>query len=529
MNNNIFKYVFAIVVAVLVGYTFYIISQNKTDTSNINLDQTSTQTNIQTDLRLAIAELDTFNPLLTNNRNVQETSKMVYEPLVTLNENYKMEYCLAEEIAKVDDLNYIIKLRKGVLWQDNSNFTTEDVRFTFDLILRERVSPIYFENVKYVTDLNIIDATTFRITISEPIPFFEYNLTFPIMCAKYYEGEDFATSEKIPIGTGMFKISDFSSNQIKLVPNENYWDVARVPMATEIDINLYDSIGEAYSAFKNGEIDLLTVKVKNIEEYIGTLGYNKIEFKAREYDFLAFNTQKENLSDPVVRKAISMVIDKNNIVNSILGTGYVASNFSLDMGCWLYTRDLNINADTNAASEFLVNNGWTYNRNSWQKTDESGRHRIEFSISVDTSNETRVKVAENIKEQLADFGIPVTINYLSNNVYNNAIENRNYDCILGGLNLGFSPSLNTFFGNGNLANYYSQEMNDILNIVTNTNDDGILYENYNKIFDIYMEEAPYIGLYRNTSIVVYNQKLIGNITPNLFNIYHNIEKWYRQY
>ena len=74
MNNDIFKYIFAVVVIVLIGYTLYIIVQNRVDVSEISLDQTSTQTNIQTDLRLSISELDTFNPLLTNNRNVQEIS-----------------------------------------------------------------------------------------------------------------------------------------------------------------------------------------------------------------------------------------------------------------------------------------------------------------------------------------------------------------------------------------------------------------------------------------------------------------------
>lgn len=529
MNNNIFKYVFALVVAILIGYTFYVISQNKSTSDNTSLDQTSTQTNIQTELRLSIAELDTFNPLISNNRNVQEISKIVYEPLVTLDGNYKMEYCLAEEIAKVDDLNYIIKLRNGVLWQDNSTFSADDVKFTFDQIILNRVSPIYYDNLRYVTDLAIIDPSTVKITISEPVPFFEYYLTFPIMCAKYYEGEEFATSQKIPIGTGMFKVSDISSNQIKLLPNETYWDITKKPMATEININLYSSIGEAYAAFKNGEIDILTVKINNIEEFIGTLGYNKVEFKSREYDFLAFNTQKNVLNDPIVRKAISMVIDKNSIIASCLGAGYVSSNFSLDMGCWLYTKDLNIQADTNAASELLVNNGWTYNRNSWYKNDENGYRRIAFSISVDTGNERRVKVAENIRQQLINFGIPVTINYLSSNNYENAFNSRNYDCILAGLNLGFSPSLKTFLGNDNIANYYNQEIFDILNVVNNTSDENILYEKYNRIFDIYLDEAPYIGLYRNTSTVVYNQKLVGNISPNLFNVYHNIEKWYRQY
>ena len=351
-NNNLFKYIFGIVVFCLVVYTVYVIVQNRTEVSDNELDQTSTLTNIQTDLRFGISELDTINPLLTNNRNVQEITKIMYDPLVTLNENYKLEYYLAEEIAKTDELSYVVKLRKGVLWEDNSNFTADDVKFTIDLI-KSGISPIYSENVKYINDVEIIDSSTVKINLSESVPFFEYNLTFPIMSSKYYEGEDFVTSTKIPIGTGIFKISEVGSNIIKLVPNEVYWNSNRKPMATEININLYNSIGECYQAFKNGEIDIITVKITNIEDYIGSLGYNKIEYKSRDYDFITFNTTNGVLSNPAVRKAISLSIDKTNIVSSCLGKGYTPSNFSLDMGNWLYTKDLNIQVDTEQASQPL--------------------------------------------------------------------------------------------------------------------------------------------------------------------------------
>ena len=55
-----------------------------------------------------------------------------------------------------------------------------------------------------------------------------------------------------------------------------------------------------------------------------------------------------------------------------------------------------------------------------------------------------------------------------------------------------------------------------------------MYNSYRAIYQKYLDEVPYIGLYRNTNIIIYNQGLVGNITPNSFNLYHNIEKWYRQ-
>ncbi len=520
-GNNVIKYIFSIVVIILILGTMYFIVKNRSKNEDYSLDQTSTVSNIQTDLRFAIAGYDTINPIISDNRNVHEISKVIYEPLITLNENYKMEYCLAEEIGKTDDLTYVIKLRKGVLWQNKSNFTAEDVKFTMDII-RSGINTIYADNLRYVADYEVIDSTTLKIYLTQPVPFFEYNLTFPIMCKSYHEGEDFGA--KVPIGTGPFKISDLSSNIIKLVKNDIYWNSQKEFMATEININLYATIGEVYAAFKNGEIDILTVKIPDVETYIGSLGYNKIEYKSREYDFISLNTTSEVLSDTAVRKAISLIIDKNNIVASCLGSGYVSSNFSLDMGCWLYTKDLNIGVDTEQANQLLASSGWERSNNSWVKE----RQRLTLSLTVNTNNELRVKVAENIKEQLENFGIPVSIRYLSADAYADAINNRDYEMVLTGIRLGYSPNLNTFFGNGNIANYYNAEVEEIMSIVSNTNDDNTLYEKYNRLYDIYLDEAPYIGLYRDTNVIVYHQSLVGNIRANEFNIYHNIDKWYRQ-
>ena len=137
-------------------------------------------------------------------------------------------------------------------------------------------------------------------------------------------------------------------------------------------------------------------------------------------------------------------------------------------------------------------------------------------------------VAENIKNQLANFGINIIIKQLNNETYSKYINERNFDMIIAGIECGFSPSLKTFFGDNNLANYSNDEIRGIMNIISNTSDENTLYENYSKLYDIYLEDAPYIGLYRNTDIVVYNQGLIGNVKANSFNLYCNIEKWYRQ-
>ena len=134
MGRSFFKYIFVIVVIILLIYAGYKSLKEDSISELEVVDQTSIVNTIQKDLRLSIAELDTMNPILSKNRNVQEINKIIFEPLITLNENYKLQYCLASEGVKQDDLNYLIRLRKGVIWHNGNNFTAKDVKFTVDKI-----------------------------------------------------------------------------------------------------------------------------------------------------------------------------------------------------------------------------------------------------------------------------------------------------------------------------------------------------------------------------------------------------------
>ena len=147
---------------------------------------------------------------------MQDIDKLIYEPLVNLTSDYKAEPCLATEWAKQSDNSYLVKLRENVRWSSGQRFTAEDVRFTIDR-LKDNAS-IYSYNVADVIGVDVIDDYTVKINLGKEVPFFEYNLTFPILSKDYYEGQDFATTDRnqSPVGTGMYKISDVQPSYITL-------------------------------------------------------------------------------------------------------------------------------------------------------------------------------------------------------------------------------------------------------------------------------------------------------------------------
>jgi ABC-type transport system substrate-binding protein len=92
----------------------------------------------------------------------------------------------------------------------------------------------------------------------------------------------------------------------------------------------------------------------------------------------------------------------------------------------------------------------------------------------------------------------------------------------------FSPKISTLFGDNNIANYNNEEMFKILNDISSTSSYSNQINNYDNLYDRYLEDMPYIFLYRATDSVVYNQTLCGKISPNAYSIFYNVEKWYRQ-
>ena len=95
------------------------------------------------------------------------------------------------------------------------------------------------------------------------------------------------------------------------------------------------------------------------------------------------------------------------------------------------------------------------------------------------------------------------------------------------MTLSLTPNLTTYFGEGNIAGYVSEEVTNIMNEVKNTTDETILKEKYARLAEIYKADIPYISLYNNKYTVAYNSGLVGEITPNWFYQFYGIEEWYK--
>lgn len=533
MRGISLKAIFIILIIILVIFAIY---KNipKSDNEIISASEIENEANgmiISNNIRIGVIEFDNINPILSNNKNVQDISRLIFEPLFTLTEDYKLEEALAKEWSKIDEKTYIVKLEENIKWHDGNKFDVSDVIFTIDMLKKLGTDSVYYYNIKDITAIEEIDEYTLKISIDKEIPYYEYNFIFPIVSSKYFDENNFRLESKNikPVGTGMFYISETENNSILLKKSINEWEDKMIQLDT-ITLKLYNSLSNAIDGFKSGEIDIFTTSNKNIEEYLKNTNYNKNEYVNRNYQYIALNCNNKILSNIEVRQAINSAINKEQIVKDVYNNKYQISNFPLDFGSFAYdSNNTTMAYDTNTAKRLLVDAGWKYSSKKWRKTVNYRYMTIELNMVVNKSNNNMVKVANKIKEQLNNVGIIINLKEVSNSQYNSYLKSKNYDMILVDSSYGYSPSLDKYFKEDNLANYNNEEVNTLLNEAELSTDDNETKQKYTRITEIYNNDVPYISLAFNKNTIIYSQNLKGNINPNSYNLFYNIETWYREY
>lgn len=294
---------------------------------------------ISNEIIIGITDFDTINPILSKNQDVQYISKLIYEPLIKIGQDFKLEQGLATEWNKLDEKSYLIRLNENKLWSNEKQFTAKDVEYSINYIKKQ--DTIYNDNVKNIEKIQAINDYTLKIYLLEPEEKFEYMLCFPIIC------------EEQNIGTGKFYIDMANENEIILKSKTN---------EKKIVIKIYENISKLYNAFSKEEVDTITTNNINFEEYIGTIGYNKKIICNRNFDYLKFD-----IDEVEVVKSISYAINKNEIIYKVYNNLYCRAEFPLQYGSYLYDEKIEYEYNINKAKQILKDAGWEYNRKNLEK------------------------------------------------------------------------------------------------------------------------------------------------------------------
>ncbi len=249
----------------------------------------------------------------------------------------------ASDVQVNDDKTvYTFTIREDAKWSDGKAVTANDFVYAWQRL----VDPATAADYSYMADILLnaneimageadkatlgveaVDERTLVVTLHTPCPYFEEIMAFPALMPVRQDmieagGDQWTFSIDTYVGNGPYKMESWEHGaNIRIVKSETYYDYAKLgPKA--INFKLMDDANAIYAAYQSGELNfieevpvaeipaLLESGELDIDPYIGTY-------------YVCFQTQKAPFDDVRVRKAFSLTIDRNYIVEQITQTGQV--------------------------------------------------------------------------------------------------------------------------------------------------------------------------------------------------------------
>ena len=482
-------------------------------------------------INLGMENVDTLNPLFTNSFSVKDCMQLIFEPLFSFDEALNPVCVLAEScMPSKDFLTYTINLKTGIKWHDGSDFTSADVKQSMNLI-RYNQSP-YSQNLKNIYSITTPDEKTVVIKLSKPDANITAVLSFPIV-QKSIDAQ--LLPDYVPIGTGPYKYDKkISSNKIRLVPNKN-WS-GNIPSMNEIHLNIYKDIPSLISAFNASEIDAVSSVCMDLRTNTPRGEIKISDYISNNLVFLGINNSYSEFKSANTRKALSLLIDKDDIVTTEVFSRAVCVNVPVNPSAWYAPKSSTPTKDKTYIEELLSLDGWTLNENNQytrnvEITDDSGEVQkideiLSVNILINDNNNERVKVAEKIATEFNKFNIQTKVIKVGFEDYQNRISEKKYSLFIGEIQIPYNMDLSSLLSTNNYFSYYSKNMNDALYNISISTQTQSIKDAYSNLSVLFTDEMPFIPLYFRKEGVIFEKSVSGTNPPTMFTTFKNPENWY---
>jgi peptide/nickel transport system substrate-binding protein len=261
-------------------------------------------------------EPSTLDAQAVNDRNSRVFTANVYETLLTRTADGELVLGLASSYEAFDEDTWRFTLRDGVSFHDGSAFDADSAAYSINRMLDEDYETQRSSYIKNIVGAEAVDSSTVDIHTNG------VNAVLPMQVAQLPMVPNGAGAElnELPVGTGPYMFDSWDRGQsITAVVNPNYWGLA--PSIQAFEIRVIPDSQTQLSALQAGEVDLILDILPEQTELAPAFK----SVAATEFSFVHLDTRKENLSDPRVRIAMNMAIDKELMAETLYG-GFARPN-----------------------------------------------------------------------------------------------------------------------------------------------------------------------------------------------------------
>ena len=266
-------------------------------------------------------DLVTFDPYAHDDSVTRSVLSALYEPLVSLSPELEVEPCLAERWTTPSEKTWRFKIRRGVLFHDGRPLTVEDVLAS----LRRAIASPESVVATYLTTVETVHRDTgdfVEITTKAPFPLLLSRLAFvPIVPA------DFNPTH--PLGTGPYRlVSSAEERPLRLERWTSYW--GKRPAADRIEVFGINGRQALGGALDRDQIDVMAaVTSEFLQQWTVRPPWHVERVPSLRTTVLGINVLKWPFTDPRVREAIDISIDRRELVRAAFPAGDATAAASL--------------------------------------------------------------------------------------------------------------------------------------------------------------------------------------------------------
>ncbi|OAB55159.1 ABC transporter substrate-binding protein [Phormidium willei BDU 130791] len=294
-----------------------------------------------------VEEIATFDQYYNTDRIGVIVAHHIFDRLVWRNpETNEIEPMLATAWRWVDDTTLEMELREGVTFHDGESFEAEDVVYTLGRAIDPESQIRAVNNVKWIAEVEQLDDMTVRIHTDGPFPpALEYLAgPIPIYGKDYYETAGPEGMDRNPVGSGPYKVAEIrAGDRVRFEANEDYWTGGPrgVPAIGTLVFRTIPDKNTQVAELMSGGVDwlwkvdpdqgqALKAHPQITVEAAPTMRVGYLQLDA------AGRTGDTPMTDRRVRKAIAHAINRQGIVDALLGDGGMVVHstcFPAQFGC----------------------------------------------------------------------------------------------------------------------------------------------------------------------------------------------------
>ena len=458
-----------------------------------------------------------------------EINSLIFSGLTAHDKDNKIVPSLAKswDFDKATN-TYTFQLRDDVKWHDGKAFSADDVKFTLETIMNPKNASEIASNYEDITNIEVVNSTTLKITLKAPnVAMLDY-LTIGILPKHLLEGKDIATDKfnQFPIGTGPYKMENWDKGQsITLVRNKDFY--LKEPKIQKVIFKIVEDTKARALQLKSGELDLAQVTPHDAKQFESNKDFTVYDMKTSDYRGIMYNFNnslfKENRELP---NALSYAIDRKAILDSVvLGKGKVAYS-PLQVGEYNNPDMEKFEYNPEKAKQELEKAGWKLGEDGIYKKNN---RKLSFTVNCKEGDQVRVDIANVCAQQFKAIGVEMKV------AVQPKIDWDNQEAFLIGWGSPFDPDDHTYkvFGTGkgnNYNSYSNAKVDELLQKARETDVKADRLKYYKEFQTELTKDMPYTFIVYIDALYVAKPNIKGMTTETTLGhhgvgIFWNIADW----